>query len=57
MNILLLFFFGFLIFGAVIYSFILAFSETKSSKKVIEDVDSVDYDGGGNWGRVPPKKD
>ena len=21
-----------------------------------EEEDSIDYDGGGNWGRIPPKK-
>lgn len=55
MGIAVIFFIGFLVFGAVISSFILSFGE-RPKRNYAENVDSVDYDGGGNWGRIPPKK-
>jgi hypothetical protein len=55
MGIAVIFFIGFLVFGAVISSFILSFGE-RPKRNYTENVDSVDYDGGGNWGRIPPKK-
>ena len=55
MGIAVIFFIGFLVFGAVISSFILSFGE-RPKRNYTENVDSVDYDGGGNGGRIPPKK-
>jgi|TARA_Y100000996_G_C22394347_1_gene590479 hypothetical protein len=55
MGIAVIFFIGFLIFGAVISSFIISFGE-RPKRNFTEKVDSVDYDGGGNWGRIPPDK-
>ncbi|MFL2628925.1 MAG: hypothetical protein ACJ0NO_00105 [Flavobacteriaceae bacterium] len=56
MSLILIFIFGIVIFGAVILSFILGFSENKSNKNKTPQVDPVDYDGSGNWGRIPSKK-
>tara|TARA_Y100000768_G_scaffold318701_1_gene254231 strand:+ start:4799 stop:4975 length:177 start_codon:yes stop_codon:yes gene_type:complete len=55
MGVAVIFFIGFLIFGAVISSFIISFGE-RPKRNFTEKVDSVDYDGGGNWGRIPPDK-
>lgn len=54
MGIAVIFFIGFLVFGAVISSFIISFGE-RPKRNYTENVDSLDYDGGGNWGRIPPK--
>ena len=46
-------------FGTVIISFILAVSQSGRNRRYkykSEEEDSIDYDGGGNWGRIPPKK-
>jgi|TARA_B100000768_G_C11231603_1_gene355309 hypothetical protein len=57
MGVAVIFFIGFLVFGAVISSFIMAFGEQKPRRDYSEQSDSVDYDGGGNWGRIPPAKE
>jgi hypothetical protein len=60
MSLAIIFFIGFLVFGTVIISFILAVSQSGRNRrykyKSEEEEDSIDYDGGGNWGRIPPKK-
>ena len=59
MSVAIIFFFGFIVFGAVISSFIIAVSKSGNRRRIgpdSEEADFVDYDGGGNWGRVPPKK-
>ena len=59
MSLAIIFFIGFLVFGTVIISFILAVSESGRNRRYkykSEEEDSIDYDGGGNWGRIPPKK-
>tara|TARA_B100001769_G_C21910751_1_gene491457 strand:- start:294 stop:473 length:180 start_codon:yes stop_codon:yes gene_type:complete len=57
MGVAIIFFIGFLVFGTVISSFILAFGENKSKRDYSERADTLDYDGGGNWGRIPPSKE
>ena len=59
MSLAIIFFIGFLVFGTVIISFILAISQSGRNRRYkykSEEEDSIDYDGGGNWGRIPPKK-
>ena len=59
MSVAIIFFLGFIVFGAVISSFIIAVSKSGDRRRIgsdSEQTDFVDYDGGGNWGRVPPKK-
>lgn len=59
MSVAIIFFLGFIVFGAVISSFIIAVSKSGERRRIgsdSEQADFVDYDGGGNWGRVPPKK-
>lgn len=53
----MIFFIGFLVFGAVISSFIMAFGEKRPERDYKEKADSIDYDGAGNWGRIPPTKE
>ena len=57
MGVALILFIGFLVLGAVISSFIMAFSENRPRRDYKEQVDLTDYDGGGNWGRIPPSKE
>tara|TARA_B100000965_G_C19529110_1_gene730247 strand:- start:1163 stop:1336 length:174 start_codon:yes stop_codon:yes gene_type:complete len=56
MSLFVIFIFGFVIFGAVILSFLLGFSENKSKTNKTNQIDPIDYDGSGNWSRIPPKK-
>ena len=59
MSVAIIFFLGFVVFVAVISSFIIAVSKSGERRRIgsdSEQADFVDYDGGGNWGRVPPKK-
>jgi hypothetical protein len=57
MGVAVIFFIGFLVFGAVISSFIMAFGEKRPERDYKEKADSIDYDGAGNWGRIPPTKE
>ena len=59
MSVAIIFFLGFVVFGAVISSFIIAVSKSGERRRIgsdSEQADFVDYDGGGNCNRVPPKK-
>ena len=56
MSLFVIFIFGIVIFGAVILSFFLGFSENKSKSNKTNPVDPIDYDRSGNWSRIPPKK-
>lgn len=56
MSLIVIFIFGVVIFGAVILSFLLGFSENKSKTNKTNQIDPIDYDGSGNWSRIPPKK-
>ena len=56
MSLILIFIFGVVIFGAVILSFFLGFSENKSKTNQTNQVDPIDYDGSGNWNKKKKKK-
>ena len=47
MSLIVIFIFGVVIFGAVILSFFLGFSENKSKTNKTNQVDPIDYDGTG----------
>ena len=53
MSLIVIFIFGVVIFGAVILSFFLGFSENKSKTNKTNQVDPIDYDGSANWSRIP----
>jgi len=46
---------GFVIFATYVFFFMFSTKQEIENKPLLKD-DMVDYDGHGNWGRFPPKK-
>ncbi|MAZ50282.1 MAG: hypothetical protein CMC72_00900 [Flavobacteriaceae bacterium] len=56
MSIQIIFFIGVAVFGVFITGVLLIPSESKKKKKDKIETDTLDYDGAGNYGRIPNKK-
>lgn len=56
MGTLVLFVIGLAVFGAVLLAARYSFEESRSEAQKKLEVDNVDYDGGGNFGRIPETK-
>tara|TARA_Y100001935_G_C17193386_1_gene451259 strand:- start:206 stop:394 length:189 start_codon:yes stop_codon:yes gene_type:complete len=56
MSIQIIFFIGVAVFGVFITGVLLIPSESRKKKKDKIETDTLDYDGAGNYGRIPNKK-
>ena len=56
MSIQIIFFIGVAVFGVFITGVLLIPGESKKKKKDEIETDTLDYDGSGNYGRIPNKK-